>query len=133
QDGSANINALTVTGTELGITGVSAASKTLLLNGAAVGLDTANEAISAFTLVPNSSPANQPPTLTSMAGPATTTAEDYTVKINLAELKAQANEADADGTVDAFVVSAVSSGTLRIGASAATASLWAAGTNDTIT
>src|SRR5438067_1155869 len=39
----------------------------------------------------------------------------------LADRTAQGNEADVDGTVDAFVVKAVSSGTLLIGTSAGTA------------
>jgi hypothetical protein len=40
-------------------------------------------------------------------------------------------EAD-DGTIDAYVVTAVSSGTLKIGTSATTATAWASGTNETI-
>ncbi|WP_043938751.1 beta strand repeat-containing protein, partial [Planktothrix prolifica] len=41
-------------------------------------------------------------------------------------------EADNGGTVDAFVVKAVSSGTLRIGSDATIATAWVAGSNDTI-
>ncbi|MEX0744915.1 MAG: DUF4347 domain-containing protein, partial [Phycisphaeraceae bacterium] len=132
EDGSANISYLNVTTTELGGTGVSAASLTLLLDGNAVGLNTANENIFALTLLPGSASTNNAPTLTTFAAPVDTTAEDTEVEITLAELKAQGNEADVDGTVDAFVVKAVSSGTLRIGATAGTATAWAVGSNDTI-
>ena len=75
---------------------------------------------------------NDPPTLTTFSAAIDTTAEDTEVEITLAELKAQGDEADVDGTVDAFVVKAVSTGTLKIGATAGTATAWAAGTNDTI-
>lgn len=76
---------------------------------------------------------SQAPTLTAFGAPVDTGAEDTQVEIAFAELQAQGNEADADGTVRAFVVRSVASGTLRIGASAATATAWAAGSNDTIT
>lgn len=75
---------------------------------------------------------NDKPTLTSFAAAVDTVNEDTQVQITLAELKAQGNEADVDGTVDAFVVKAVSSGTLLIGTSAGTATAWVAGTNDTV-
>ena len=42
------------------------------------------------------------------------------------------NEADADGTVTGFVIKAVSTGTLLIGASAGSATAWNASTNSTI-
>ncbi|MEK6831321.1 MAG: hypothetical protein AABY17_01010, partial [Thermoproteota archaeon] len=76
--------------------------------------------------------ANTAPTLTSFAAVVDTVNEDTEVEITFAELTAQGNEADADGTVDAFVVQAVSSGTLKIGADAGSATAYAAGTNDTI-
>ena len=75
---------------------------------------------------------NDPPTLTSFSAVVDTTAEDTEVEITLADLKAQGDEADVDGTVDAFVVKGVSTGTLAIGTSAGTATAWAATTNDTI-
>ncbi|UCH48502.1 MAG: hypothetical protein JSU95_01385, partial [Betaproteobacteria bacterium] len=75
---------------------------------------------------------NDAPTLTTFAGAIDTVAEDNEVEITFADLAAQGNEADVDGTVDAFVIKAVSSGTLKIGTSAGTATLWAAGTNDTV-
>ena len=77
-------------------------------------------------------PANDIPTLTSFAAPVDTTNEDTQVELTFADLAAQGNEADSDGTVDGFVVQSISSGTLLIGTSAGTATAWAAGTNDTI-
>ncbi|MCY2941978.1 MAG: VCBS domain-containing protein, partial [Planctomycetota bacterium] len=52
------------------------------------------------------------------------TNEDVEVAITFAEILAAANEADIDGTVKAFVVTSVTSGTLRIGASALSATPW---------
>jgi len=75
---------------------------------------------------------NDIPTLTSFAAVIDTSAEDTEVELTLAELKAQGDEADVDGTVDAFVVKSVTTGTLRIGADAGSATAWAAGSNDTI-
>ncbi|MCE7992287.1 MAG: hypothetical protein HEP71_09915 [Roseivirga sp.] len=71
---------------------------------------------------------NAVPTFTSLSGPVETTTEDTGVEITFAEIAAQGDEADSDGTVGAFVVQAVSTGTLTInGANFAT------GTNDEIT
>ena len=75
---------------------------------------------------------NDAPTLTSMAATVATVNEDTQATITLANLQAQGNEADVDGTVTAFVVKAVSTGTLLIGTSAGAATAWAAGTNDTV-
>src|SRR6185369_7369523 len=70
---------------------------------------------------------NDAPTLTSFAAAIDTTNEDTEVELTFAELAAQGNEADVDGTVTAFVVQAVSTGT-----SPGTATAFAVGTNDTI-
>ncbi|NPC58853.1 beta strand repeat-containing protein, partial [Caenimonas soli] len=75
---------------------------------------------------------NDAPTLTTMAAPVDTVNEDTQVEVTFAEIAAQGDEADVDGTVTAFVVKAVSSGTLLIGTSAGTATAWAAGSNDTV-
>jgi hypothetical protein len=75
---------------------------------------------------------NDLPTLTSMASPAATIAEDTQTPVTFANLQAQGNEADVDGTVTAFVVKAVSTGTLSIGADAGSATAWAVGTNDVV-
>ncbi len=71
---------------------------------------------------------NTPPTFTALASDVEDTDEDTAVEITFAEIAAQGNEADVDGTVDAFVVQSVSTGTLMIGGSA-----FASGTNDEIT
>ncbi len=76
---------------------------------------------------------NDAPTLSSFAAVIDTTNEDTEVELTLAELLAQGDEADVDGTVDGFVVKGISSGTLRIGTSSGTATAWSAGVNDTIT
>lgn len=75
---------------------------------------------------------NAVPTLTAFAAPVDTVASGATVEITLAEMKAQGDEADSDGTVDAFVVQAISGGALSIGATLATATAYAAGSNDKI-
>ncbi|MFM8930712.1 MAG: beta strand repeat-containing protein, partial [Gemmataceae bacterium] len=75
---------------------------------------------------------NDVPTLTAFSGPVGTTAEDVEVEVSLADLLAAGNEADIDGTVTAFVVKAVSTGTLKIGTSSAAATVWNASTNATI-
>ena len=80
---------------------------------------------------------NTPPTLTAFAAAVDTTTANTEMELTFAELAAQGNEADTDGTVEAFVVQTVSSGplgvgTLKIGASAGVAMAFAAGSNDTI-
>jgi autotransporter-associated beta strand protein len=75
---------------------------------------------------------NDAPTLNTMAAPVDTVAEDTQVEITFAEIAAQGDEADVDGTVAAFVVKAVTSGTLLIGTSPGTATAFVAGVNDTI-
>ncbi|MBV5304694.1 MAG: Ig-like domain-containing protein, partial [Chlorobium sp.] len=75
---------------------------------------------------------NDAPTLTSFSGTVATTAEDIQATITFANLQSQGDEADIDGSVTAFVVKAVSTGTLKIGVDAATATVWNATTNNTI-
>jgi VCBS repeat-containing protein len=75
---------------------------------------------------------NDAPTLTTMTAAVDTVAEDTQVEITFAEIAAQGDEGDVDGTVTGFVVKALASGTLRIGTSAAAATAFAAGVNDTI-
>ena len=77
-------------------------------------------------------PVNDAPTFTLFTAAIDTTNEDTEVELKLDELKAQGDEADVDGMVDAFLVKSISSGTLKIGTSAVTATAWAVGTNDTI-
>ncbi|WP_235609780.1 cadherin-like domain-containing protein, partial [Azospira sp. I13] len=71
------------------------------------------------------------PTLSSL-GTLTGANEDTERAISLADLAAAGNEADTDGSVTAFVVKAVSSGSLRIGTDAASATAWNATTNAVI-
>ncbi len=80
----------------------------------------------------NVTPVNDAPTLSIFAAPVETVDEDTEVEITFTELIIQGDEADIDGTVDAFVVKNVTSGTLRIGADSASALVWDAVTNNTI-
>jgi len=75
---------------------------------------------------------NTIPTLTAFSDTVVTGAAGATVEITLAAIKAQGNEADSDGTVDGFVVQALSAGTLKIGPTADKATDYAPGVNDTI-
>jgi hypothetical protein len=75
---------------------------------------------------------NDNPTLTGFSAPVATGAEDNAVEISLAALLAAGNEADVDGQVTDFVVQALTSGLLRLGSSAATATDWAVGGNHLI-
>jgi len=69
------------------------------------------------------------PTFTAFSNPVDATTEDNAVEVTFAELLAKGDEADEDGTVTAFVVKAVSSGSLKIGADAVTATAWNASNN----
>lgn len=71
---------------------------------------------------------NARPTLSAI-GKVTNATEDTQKEISFADLQGLADEADADGTVVAFVIKAVSSGSLKIGADAASATAWNATTN----
>jgi FG-GAP-like repeat len=75
---------------------------------------------------------NDQPTLTAFASPIANGDEETQIAITLTQLKTQGNEADKDGVVTAFVVSAVTSGTLKIGTSAETATIWYPCSNDII-
>ncbi|UOA08407.1 FG-GAP-like repeat-containing protein [Methylobacter sp. S3L5C] len=72
---------------------------------------------------------NAAPTLTAFAAALATGNEDTAITITLAEFAAQGDEADSDGTVTAFAVKAVSSGSLKIGVDVATATDWDVSTN----
>jgi hypothetical protein len=79
-------------------------------------------------------PFNDLPTLTQFSAAITTATEDTAVQITLAQLQNQGDEADVDGggEVRSFLVTSVVSGTLKIGADSASATAWAAGSNDVI-
>lgn len=75
---------------------------------------------------------NNAPSLTAFALPVAVGTEDSEVIISFADLQTQGNQADVDGTVNSFVVKAISSGALKIGSSAESAAGWAADTNAAI-
>ena len=75
---------------------------------------------------------NDPPTLTRFSGPITSGNEDSAIPITLAALAAKGDEADIDSPVTGFVVKEVTTGSLKIGASEATATPWNASTNKVI-
>ncbi|MEO9477062.1 MAG: Ig-like domain-containing protein, partial [Cyclobacteriaceae bacterium] len=72
-----------------------------------------------------------PPVLTAV-GPAETTLEETEVEIDFLEITNNGDESDADGTVVAFIVKSVTSGTLRVGADVSSATAYVLGVNDTI-
>ena len=73
------------------------------------------------------------PTLTAFTdGEGLTALEDTQQEITLANLLVRGDAADSDGTVDAFVVQELTTGTLKIGTSAGDATAWDATTNNTI-
>jgi len=76
--------------------------------------------------------ANDRPTLTALAATVDSGQKSEEIEISFAELASQGNEQDVDGSVNAFVVQTVSSGTLKIGTSSATATAWEAGVNDVV-
>ena len=76
--------------------------------------------------------ANTLPTLTTFSNVITTTNEDTEVEITFLDLQLQGNEFDAEGAINSFVVNEISSGILKIGTSAATATAWVAVSNDKI-
>ncbi|MDD2880336.1 MAG: DUF4347 domain-containing protein [Rhodoferax sp.] len=101
-------------------------------------LDTADIATTITKIEAASNPA---PTLTVFAAPVVTGNEDTQVTITYANLAAQGNEADQQpdasgglvaGTVSAFVVTSITSGSLKIGTSEGSATAWNPGTNDVI-
>ncbi|MCX7084436.1 MAG: hypothetical protein NTY69_02755 [Methylococcales bacterium] len=72
------------------------------------------------------------PTLSSFSSPLTSGIEQSQILITYADLLAQSNAADSDGSVVSFVIKSLSSGTLLIGATADTATPWDATTNNTV-
>ena len=84
------------------------------------------------TFAINITPVSDAPTLTAFATPIASGIEDNAIPITFANLQAQSNAGDVDGTVTAFVIETVSTGTLKIGASADTATAWSASSNAVI-
>ncbi len=89
------------------------------------------ESSSANTISLAVTPVNDAPTFTTLSSAVKTGNANSAITVNFADLTSKGNEADIDGTVDAFVVKALSSGTLKIGADAASATDFASG-NKTI-
>ncbi|MBB3118871.1 DUF4214 domain-containing protein [Pseudoduganella violacea] len=75
---------------------------------------------------------NTAPTLSRFNGAVAQSDEDQQLEISLATLQQKGDGADSDGSIAAFVVKSIGSGTLRIGANADSAQAWAAGSNDVI-
>ncbi len=75
---------------------------------------------------------NDAPVLSNLGGAIGVGAEDSEIVVSFAGLLAQSGATDIDGTITGFVVKSVQSGSLRIGASGATAAPFAAGSNDII-
>ena len=75
---------------------------------------------------------NFAPTFTAFTASVGNGNEDSPMAISFDSLKTQSNATDSDGTVTAFVIKGVSTGTLRIGSSAATATAWDASSNNTV-
>lgn len=84
-----------------------------------------------YTMAINVTPVNDAPTLTKLSMQKTVL-EDKQVSISAADIRAAGDEADVDGTVSAFVVKAVSTGSLKIGTTADTATAWHAKTNNLV-
>ncbi|ABL66310.1 FG-GAP-like repeat-containing protein [Chlorobium phaeobacteroides] len=77
-------------------------------------------------------PVNDVPVLSVYSGTVVTASEDTEAVITLDDLKAQGDESDVDGSVDAFVIKSVTSGSLRIGTDVGSALAFDAATNNTI-
>jgi cyclophilin family peptidyl-prolyl cis-trans isomerase len=75
---------------------------------------------------------NEAPNLSGFTEAVASGDQDSQISVTFENLKAQGNEADIDGTVDSFVIKAVSSGTLKLGTSAGAATTWDAITNNTV-
>ncbi len=91
-----------------------------------------NATSNASLTITDHTPSNIAPTLTAFFSTVAFGNEVNQIAISFADLQTQGNAADVDGTVTAFVIKAVSTGTLLIGASAGTATAWDANTNNTI-
>ena len=75
---------------------------------------------------------NDAPVLSAFTTSAATGAEDTEIQVTFASLNGQGTASDIDGTVVAFVVKQITSGTLRIGTDSFSATPWNATTNSTV-
>jgi alpha-tubulin suppressor-like RCC1 family protein len=76
-------------------------------------------------------PVNDAPSFSGFSAAAVRTLEDITAEISFQNLAAISNASDIDGVVDAYVVQAVTSGSLKLGTTLQNATAWSVG-NDTI-
>ena len=77
-------------------------------------------------------PVNDAPTLTEFSSHVETTSKNTEIEITFDELTLEGDEADVDGTVDAFYVKSVTTGSLKIGADAGSATAFDAVNNKTV-
>ncbi len=75
---------------------------------------------------------NTPPTFSAFTSVITSGNENTTIQVGLNDLLLHSNATDSNGTVTAFVISAITTGTLKIGTTATTATNFDATTNNTI-
>ncbi|NBO42375.1 MAG: hypothetical protein EBU92_12840, partial [Betaproteobacteria bacterium] len=75
---------------------------------------------------------NIPPSFTNFKSVFNGGKEDTEITISFNQLLSNSDATDTDGKVNAFVVKAVNSGSLKIGSTSASATAWTAGTNDTV-
>ena len=93
--------------------------------------DNGPQTTTAFTTI-SIAALNDAPTLSGFSSAVASTTEDTTVQISFAELASFGDQSDVDGSVTGFKVGSLSSGTLRIGSSAATATSWNPASNDVV-
>jgi alpha-tubulin suppressor-like RCC1 family protein len=106
--------------------------KASALGSSSLQLSLSNGLAPAINSTANFTGSNPLPTLTQISN-LTGAKEDQPFAISFSDLAAVANDADQGGSVEGFVVKAVSSGTLKIGTTEQLATPWAANTNDKIT
>ena len=112
-----------LTKAEVGKTITVVASYTDLQGTAETVTSTATQTVSSYSFAP---------TLTTFTGPVAAGNEDSEIAVTFANLQANGDEADLDGSVDGFVIRAIYAGSLRIGSSSETATAWAVGSNDVV-
>ena len=106
----------------------SSATRTIEWQVSDSGLATSAIASGSFSVIP----VNDAPGFSSLSQGVVRSLEDRTAEISFATLVEASNASDSDGEVTAYVVQAVSSGSLKLGTTADTATPWAAGSNDGI-
>ncbi|HHP7242329.1 MAG TPA: FG-GAP-like repeat-containing protein, partial [Cyclobacteriaceae bacterium] len=90
------------------------------------------DTLSALSFAITVNAVNDAPTFTTLSADVEATNEDTEVEITFAEIGAQSDTLDVDGTIALFEVQSVASGTLSIGTDAGSATPFSAGSNDVI-